>query len=164
MKKQLIVLFLLVAQIVSAQTNKVERKINTVANKPHKNKVFTCNNIPKKDFTIGKYTVDLIEEQTTNSQYEYNVIKDDVLMARINVYENTIVQVRAIKNVDSFTQAVKELEKNGNALIYLTGEIWKKEILPYIKEIEGKDRKYLVSYKGNFYVIDTTNAIFIANR
>lgn len=164
MKNKLIVFFLLLAQIVSAQeTNKVERKIHTVTDKQKKDKVFTCNNIPKKDFTIGEYEVKLVENNGI-SQYEYNVHKNNILVARINVYESTIVQIRAIRNTNSFTKAVEELEKNGNALVTLTGIAWQKEIEPYIREKNGITNTYTLWYKGSYYVIDEKNAITIANR
>lgn len=160
--KNLIVLFLLLTQFVSAQNNKVERKIHTVNNKPYKNKVFTCK-IPKKDFVVGDYDVKLIGTNGV-SQYEYNVHKNNILIARIDVYENTIIQIRAIKNVDSFIQAVTELEKNDNALITLTGIEWQKEVEPYIREKNGVKDTYILWYKENYYLIDKKNAITIANR
>jgi len=107
--KKCIVFFLLLTQFVSAQNKKVERKINTVTDKPYKNKVFTCN-IPKKDFVVGDYEVKLVGSNGVG-QYRYNVQKNNLLVACINIYENTIVQIRAIKNTNSFSKAVEELEK-----------------------------------------------------
>jgi hypothetical protein len=162
MKNKLIVLFLVLAHFANAQENKVVRKINSVTDKPNKDKVFICKNIPKKDFIVGNYTIELIEP--TISQYAYNVRKNSILIARIYVYENTIVQIKAIKNTSSFVKATEELQKNGNALVILTGTDWQTEIVPYTKEIAEKPKTYILSYKENLYVIDHRNNITLANR
>ena len=88
--KTLIILFLLVAQIAIAQTNRFDRKLKRAVNH-QKEKVFICE-IPDKDFESGTYQ---ISKKNTSSELvkRYLVFKDNTVVANIEVYNYDIIKI-----------------------------------------------------------------------
>lgn len=155
--KRIFVLFLLcsvTALGASGQSKKFQRKLVHVAGKPYADKVFECKRhpLPEKDFQLGDYQAKMTMN-TDMGWYEYNVLKNGILVAQIKVYQTTIVKVIGIKNVQSFLEAVTEIKVHPKATIALTGISWMKEIAPYLKEVKDNETRYVVVYESITYNI-----------
>lgn len=124
--KHLFVLFLLFATIVPGaigQSKKFQRKLDNIINKPYEDKVFECKKhpLPNSDFQMGEYQIKKTSKSMVN-WIEYDVFKNNVLVAQINVYHETIIKITSIKNVGSFMEAIEELKTHPKASMALTGK------------------------------------------
>jgi hypothetical protein len=155
--RQFFVLFLLFAMLAPGaigQSKKFQRKLNNVIDKPYEDKIFECKKhpLPKTDFQAGEYQVKNTSKSSIN-WLEYDVFRNNILVAHINVYSETIIKITAIKTVDSFAKAAEELKTHPKATIGLIGESWYKEIAPYLKEAKDNGKKYIVIYEDITYII-----------
>jgi len=82
-----------IIQSVGAQTDKFEKKLEKSIRK-QKDLVFLCD-VPYQNFRAGEYTIKM--DTVSATQLEYTAIKDNVLVARVKIYDSNIIKIEPKK-------------------------------------------------------------------